>query len=44
MIRVQAYNGKGAGPPSDDIEAETLKEGSNTLSDMLFMFYVIKLS
>lgn len=28
LIRVQAYNGKGAGPPSDDIEADTLKEGT----------------
>lgn len=31
MIRVQAYNGKGAGPPSDDIEADTLKEGTDII-------------
>ncbi|PRD32753.1 UNVERIFIED_CONTAM: Down syndrome cell adhesion molecule-like protein 1, partial [Trichonephila clavipes] len=28
IIRVQAFNSKGAGPPSDDIEGETLQEGN----------------
>ncbi|XP_035208461.1 Down syndrome cell adhesion molecule homolog [Stegodyphus dumicola] len=26
LIRVQAFNSKGAGPPSDDVEVETLKD------------------
>ncbi|GBL97525.1 hypothetical protein AVEN_209821-1, partial [Araneus ventricosus] len=32
-IRVQAFNSKGAGPPSDDVEVETLQEG---VRDFLF--------
>ncbi|GIY19173.1 hypothetical protein CDAR_389431 [Caerostris darwini] len=27
VVRVQAFNSKGAGPPSDDVEGGTLEEG-----------------